>query len=909
MMPPNPINDEVSLLLLHTSCTCSKERLGKEPSSLSKNDDYLSSCGEDADNKNIFGKPIDELSVVCNVLILPENTKNNNDDNGNTYIELLDTKFNPCGLSNVLTLRQDVVPSSRARGDGKEEDGGLLLSLTSCRINVGGENRRKQNLPVEPFPSTFDFTFQNDNSATTKMAELTVQFDLSLARRLAKEDNEDGTSSPTAAGYDVVVLTDTETPVLRNTNASLPVTEEESHKVNPARESCGTTNDTDPYEHEERRSLVNPPPCICEECDQNDIPKLLNSFYLDMCFDKSEGGGRNIILEQPDRSLFDQRLEELLHLQERLDRESDNLNFLFGLLSMMGLFLLGTLFWILFRLYFGPDSEVRKTSEGSLLSLCSKLQLLLCDTDGHLPNDHQGQTPLELGVHGQETRTAYDPLSPLRTRREDEEDLPCYGLGEVFEESEGRIEPVCLDSILQEAADESTTIQDAEEKSAGSGSLGEVFGIQLDCDAILQEAASSNATIQDTEDKPLILDSSGEVFGIQLDLDAILQEAANANSTLQDTEEMPLVLDSSGEVFGVQLDLDSILQEAAEANSSILDAAGEEKPSVPDSSGEVFGILLDLGRILKEAADAKTAILNTPYREKPLVPKSSEGIGAKPQQTPTSFVDPVGLNIQDSGTSNSSQDSVQQDDSAPAPPLSALVEPVRSSPPRISDQNSIETKFYESQKLSPCSRFAQEWAAKKTLRRHNRKSKQPLQPPQGNVKENFLVSSTITSCLHENTTPITPPRAAESQKLRPNTNHDEQYVSDNIPVFQDDPSDLSPCTKLAHDWASKKTVRRNNRRRKHNLLQPHPRRNNDLPIPSDFSGEDLVIGPPSVRSFSNGEEFSPQTMVMVPSAEEILAERKITEDSSNSPAPQSLPDLCTTPTSGDGDDSFIDDYW
>ena len=41
-------------------------------------------------------------------------------------------------------------------------------------------------------------------------------------------------------------------------------------------------NDTDPYEHEERRSLVNPPPCICEECDQNSTVRLTEGT-IDPC--------------------------------------------------------------------------------------------------------------------------------------------------------------------------------------------------------------------------------------------------------------------------------------------------------------------------------------------------------------------------------------------------------------------------------------------------------------------------------------------------------------------------------------------------------------------------------------------------------------------------------------------------
>jgi hypothetical protein len=721
-------SDTDSVLVLHTTCS-NDDAEGKE---------RTSSSHEWVPSGNRIAKSIQELPIVCDLLILPENpsvghntSHSTNSGNEERYIELLDNKFHPCGLSNVLMLQDLSAWES------------LLLSLTSCRIDTGGNKA----VPVEPFPSTFDFTFGHGIEEHSLVAELSIRFDLSLARRMLADAEDD------LADHDAIRDLQAIAPEQKNTSfeeSQVPhstiVGEPNSSKHDPAGDS---------------------PPRV-EACDHIPELKSVHDFYMDMCISPLQSPHK----PQPELS-FERRLEELLILQDRLDKEADYWNFVFEMLCMFGIFLLALLFWMISRLYRPVEEE--KSMKEARASLKRKLQVL-----AHV--DLQSTiAPCSFDTYPEERACA--PPSPIIVTS-DEEDPPLQRAPKMKHASNQGIGPVCLDAALEEAArSESSTL----------------------------DASSEGNSITSKIPKGITVSHFG--------------------GTLQ-----------TGTIVGdAKSNVDPLLCDYTEVQSAHPTTLGEEK---------------DATQITPPRATEAAERLSGPYM-------------LEPQPG--------------SGTFD----------------------------PRCFDDKKIQ--------------------------------KVPTDED-GEARSMACTTS---------------PRAAEDDvSSRSNSSVQDRATGETVRLntLETDSKKLSPCSKLAQEWAAKKTVRRNNRRRKQPLLQRNRRR---LSIqgaskPDIASGDvtgrsfltpvapDEVIGPPSVRSLSNGEEFSPQmaivhdrgppqptthasherivrspsfrcdqgTITYLQDIQQLHSEnRKVQPTDSKSPSViPAIPGLCSTPTSEEGD-SFVDDYW
>lgn len=298
MVQPAP--STTSILLLHSRCRDEEEEEEAVP---------LSSIDYDYDDDG----RLSSSPISCDILILPEipfdDSLINMTHQGRQAMELFQNPFHPCGISNVLLLEHLPWKS-------------VLLSLTSCSVSVHNSSLL---LPVEPIPSTFDFSF----GGTSRVAELTVDFDFASARSLLLQDDE----------------------------SFLLQTQEPMFQASASRETLDFIVSTDDQD-------VSKSPLASEASDDDPV------------------GGSNGPPKAPNPSTFTSRAppfqkrphkssqqraqghrDALLQLQAMMEKEARDLDFIITIVAAVGFFLFVLLCWSGYQLYQSGNKDDKRTQE------------------------------------------------------------------------------------------------------------------------------------------------------------------------------------------------------------------------------------------------------------------------------------------------------------------------------------------------------------------------------------------------------------------------------------------------------------------------------------------------------------------------------------------------------------------
>jgi hypothetical protein len=287
------------------------------------------------------------LPISCDVLIMPEIPGDHNSQiEPNGYhppelLELLENQFNPCGVSNVLLLEN--FPWRN-----------VLLSLTSCNIKYDNVS-----LPVEPIPSTFDFSFpEGMRNYQTTQQELALEFDLSMARSQLLEGQQQALlveqrleEESKRGGLLTTKVIEALLPSPGSISQELPTINTHDEKLTSA--SSTTTKD-------KKRND--------SECPFAPDMRLVDSFYTEMCIAPLQERRSHV------RSQHEQRLV-ISQLQAMMEKETNELDRMISVLAVVGLFLLLLLAWSGYQLYRSTkrEEQMEETRESVRTKILTKI--------------------------------------------------------------------------------------------------------------------------------------------------------------------------------------------------------------------------------------------------------------------------------------------------------------------------------------------------------------------------------------------------------------------------------------------------------------------------------------------------------------------------------------------------------
>lgn len=204
-------------------------------------------------------------------------------DEASEALSLSQKRLNPCGIDNVLWMHTS-------------GQSAMLMSLTSCHVVATPDETNQVVLPVQPIPSTFVIDSQHQTSATNRVPRLDVSFGFDNALRQWGEFLK---------------------------VAAMPNTIKEEGRKDGSRE---------PLKSNSHGSTQGDYTTNKDSCDLT-----LEPFYQDLIRSSFRATKGSFVSNNPEMALK--------HLQMMTEKEAQNLDRIMKTLGLVGVFLLGLLWW------------------------------------------------------------------------------------------------------------------------------------------------------------------------------------------------------------------------------------------------------------------------------------------------------------------------------------------------------------------------------------------------------------------------------------------------------------------------------------------------------------------------------------------------------------------------------------